>query len=271
MSKTTIEWCDATINPFPGCRHVSDGCRFCYAERRAWRLRAAGIDGYADVVDQNGWTGRIGCRIERVMAEMRKIKPGSRVFVQSMGDLFFEAVPFGWIEILMRFIEGLWQDRTFLILTKRPSRAIEFFIRRPDHDKTNSIPRNMWLGVSIEDDKTIERAYYLRQIPAMVTFASCEPWLGPLDEGQMRALIDGIDWLICGSETGPFRRDRHVSQIGDFRKMFRLCAEAKTAFFCKSVQQGAEVVTDPRLLAALILETPLARPGAVWQFPPTAH
>ena len=121
MSKSKIEWTDVTVNPFPGCCKVSPGCENCYAERMAQRLKAMGQPQYQDVVDEHGWTGRSCCAGADVM---RVPGRGKKVFVNSMGDLAYQEVPFpGFCRVMGHVMLQPWH--TFQILTKRPSELAE--------------------------------------------------------------------------------------------------------------------------------------------------
>lgn len=184
-NNTDIAWTDVTVNPFPGCRKVSPGCANCYAERMARRLKAMGQPAYRDVVDEHGWTGKV--RTHRGMELMRVPGKGKMVFVQSMGDLFYEGIPpigVSWIfyEILHQ-PQHIWQ-----ILTKRPDKALAYYRERPrisqEHDgwPDPTMAPNIWLGVTAENQEwTDERIPVLLQIPAAVRFVSFEPLLGPID------------------------------------------------------------------------------------------
>lgn len=118
---TKIEWTDVSVNPFPGCMKISPGCLHCYAERRAKLLRGNGHPAYQDVVDAKGWTGKVGCQAEDVMKVPGK---GKMVFVNSMGDLAYDEVPFpGFVNCLGHMMLQPWH--TFQTLTKRPAEFAE--------------------------------------------------------------------------------------------------------------------------------------------------
>lgn len=186
-----IEWTDETWNPVTGCTKVSQGCKHCYAERLWPRIEAARIK-------REGGAPRaftdVQCHPERLDAPLHWAKP-RRVFVNSMSDLFHEDVPDAFIEKVF-FLMAHAPLHTFQILTKRPARMQEWTtLNGPDavfagesleHEdalRNYSWPlKNVWLGVSVEDQDTAdERIPLLLQTPAAIRFVSYEPALGPVD------------------------------------------------------------------------------------------
>ena len=140
------------------------------------------------------------------------------IFVNSMSDLFHELVPLDFVwEVFDVMAEA--SQHVFQILTKRHERLAELASRI-------DWPDNVWMGVSIENRRWVERADYLRQVPAAVRFISAEPLLGPLDDLD----LDGIDWLIVGGESGPRHRPIQEEWVLDLRDR---CREAKVPFFFK--------------------------------------
>lgn len=179
MSKSTIEWTDETWNPIAGCTKVSAGCKHCYAERMAKRLVAMGVEKYDGTVGEDGhWTGSIRFDYDALETPFKWRKP-RRVFVNSMSDLFHEAVPWHFIQdVFWTMRETPWH--TYQVLTKRPERMRDYV----QHREPAGVPRNVWLGVSVEDQEAADaRIPYLLDIPACVRFLSCEPLLGPVDLG----------------------------------------------------------------------------------------
>lgn len=236
---TKIEWAEETWNPVTGCSPISEGCRNCYAERMSKRL--AGRCGYPE--DE---PFRVTLHSDRLDEPLKWKKP-RKVFVCSMGDLFHEDVPHSAIqEVLYRVRMAKWH--TFLILTKRPERMRAFFMQ---YYVQGFIP-NLWLGVTAENQARFdERVDILKQIPAAVHFVSIEPMLGPIvmrqkanDEREIiqatmmgvlddysRPVMHGIDWVICGGETGPGARPMHPDWARSLRDQ---CQAARTPFFFKS-------------------------------------
>jgi protein gp37 len=183
-TNSKIEWTEQTWNPVTGCIKVSPGCKHCYAEVLAKRLKAMGTPGY-----ENGFA-HINLLPERLTQPLQRRKP-TVYFVNSMSDLFQEAVPFEFIDGVMEII-GQTPRHTYQILTKRAGRMAEYFRDRP-------VPANAWLGVSVEDKKYGKpRIEQLRTIRAATRFLSVEPLLEDL--GQLD--LTDIHWVIVGGESG---------------------------------------------------------------------
>ncbi len=204
-TKTAIEWTDKTWNPTVGCNKVSPGCKHCYAEALTKRFRNH---------FENGFTFTL--HPERLDEPRRWRKP-SRVFVNSMSDLFHERMPFEFLEEIFRVMEEC-PRHVFQILTKRHERLLEL---APELDW----PENVWMGVSVENQDYAHRVDYLRQVPAAVRFLSCEPLIGPLDLD-----LEGIHWVIVGGESGPKHRPIEVSWVRGIREQTH---NAGAAFFFK--------------------------------------
>ncbi|MHB9150948.1 MAG: DUF5131 family protein, partial [Thermoleophilia bacterium] len=197
MSTTTIEWTETTWNPVTGCSKVSPGCLHCYAERMARRLRAMGQPNYRD-----GFAVRVHDHMLEVPA--RWAKPRT-VFVNSMGDLFHENVSTDFIRRVFQVMERT-PRHTYQLLTKRADRLAEVA-------PALVWPRNVWMGVTVEDNEHLGRAERLREVPSAVRFLSIEPLLG-----QLPALnLDGIDWVIVGGESGPGARPMHENWVLEIR------------------------------------------------------
>ncbi|WP_417831690.1 DUF5131 family protein [Terasakiella sp.] len=194
---TSIEWTDKTWNPIAGCTVVSEGCKNCYAINQAMRNAAMGCDKYVGTTRKSGtkhvWTGKINFDEKALLAPLKRKIP-TRYFVNSMSDLFHENVPDEWIDKIFA-VMALCPQHTFQVLTKRPERMREYY-QNPARDdlitwaqaefanrfqsQTVSLP-NVWLGVSIEDQKTAdERIPILLDTPAAVRWVSAEPLLGPV-------------------------------------------------------------------------------------------
>lgn len=207
---SSIEWTDATWNPITGCTKVSEGCRNCYAERFAERWR--GVKGHAF---ENGFD--LTLRPERLDAPLHWKTP-RRIFVNSMSDLFHEDVPLSFIkQVFATMQQAHWH--TFQILTKRSKRLAELAPKLP-------WPRNVWMGVSIENMKVANRADDLRKVPAAVRFLSCEPLIGSLANLD----LSGMDWIIVGGESGPGARPMAKTWVRELRRSAR---QTGAAFFFK--------------------------------------
>ena len=207
---TAIEWTEMTWNPVTGCSKVSQGCKHCYAERLARRLQAMGNVRY-----RNGF--RVTLHPD-LLDLPKKWKKPRLVFVNSMSDLFHEAVPF---EFIARVFETMTAcpQHTFQVLTKRSRRLRELAPDLP-------WPPNVWMGVSVENEDVLFRVKDLQATPAAVRFLSCEPLLGPLDDLP----LEGIHWVIVGGESGPNARPMHPKWV---ESILRQCRRAGVAFFFK--------------------------------------
>jgi len=240
---TRIEWADETWNPVTGCTPVSEGCKNCYAQRMANRMR--GRFGYPE--DD---PFRVTVHPERFNQPMRWRKP-RMIFPCSMGDLFHPNVPDNALDEVMGVIlSDAPHHTTYLMLTKRPAIAKKRL-------SAYLLPGNLWVGVSVENQAAADqRIPILLQIPAAVRFVSVEPmlesvdlrdWLfhfaAPLagyDEGYMLPKRE-IDWVICGGETGPGARPMDPDWARSLRDQ---CREAGVPFFMKKMSGGTEPPSD---------------------------
>ncbi|MCP5499276.1 MAG: phage Gp37/Gp68 family protein [Leptospiraceae bacterium] len=211
MSKSKIEWTEDTWNPTTGCNKVSPGCKNCYAETMAFRLRAMGVKGYEDGFD-------LTLHENRITQPLRKRKP-TTYFVNSMSDLFHKNVPFEFLDKVFETIENSEKHR-FQILTKRPERMAKYFSIR-------TIPDNVWLGVSVEDKKHgLPRIDILRELGASIKFLSCEPLLEDLEKIN----LSGIDWVIVGGESGHRARPMQKEWVENIKMQ---CERQDVPFFFK--------------------------------------
>jgi len=210
MAETKIEWTDKTWNPITGCTKKSEGCAHCYAEVMARRLKAMGQLKY-----QNEF--KLTLHPED-LDEPKKWQKPHNIFVCSMGDLFHEEVPFDFVDKVMAIVRETPQHR-YQILTKRAERMEDYF-------NLHEIPANVWLGVTVEVQRTLYRIDHLRHLPASVRFLSCEPLLEDL--GEMN--LDGIDWIIVGGESGFQARPMRESWVLNIKHQ---AEQANIAFFFK--------------------------------------
>ena len=189
---------------------ISYGCKFCYAERMSKRLKAMGMQKY-----RNGFDVTLH---EYVLGEPLKWREPRLVFVNSMSDLFHKSVPTEFIQSVFDVMNQASQH-TFQVLTKRPSRV------RQLNGKVNWTP-NIWMGVSIESEKWIERLDILKCTDAQTKFLSLEPLLGPLSSLD----LNGIDWVITGGESGPGARPMDPDWVREIRDN---CVQSEVPFFFK--------------------------------------
>lgn len=271
MGETSIQWTDRTWNPVTGCTKVSPGCKNCYAEKvadRFWKDRK-----FTDV----------RCHEYRLTQPLHWRKP-QKVFVNSMSDLFHEDVPMGFVMQVFA-VMLLTPKHSYQILTKRPERMLQMLTAKGAmgwvHDCAHQLGReieetwsksellsayakpdsewnavyenwplrNVWLGVSVEDQKHAdERIPILLQTPAAVRFVSYEPALGPVDFteiigpgliGRDALLIDRrfsirgeqhLDWVIVGGESGPGARPFDMAWA---RQTIQQCQQAGVPCFFK--------------------------------------
>lgn len=268
---SSIEWTDTTWNPVTGCDRVSPGCAHCYALDLAARLKGMGQARYQRDGDPKTSGPGFGVTLhpDKLEEPLRWRKP-RMVFVNSMSDLFHEAVP---DEFIVRVfgVMARAERHTFQVLTKRPERMQQLLSSFEFREQVQldvcgwpdrgfylaerlecgfEAMRNVWLGVSIENRRFVHRADLLRETPAAVRFISAEPLLGPLFAPQGALLHPGqgwewpdgfvgwdldltdIDWLIVGGESGPNHRGWNPEWALDLRDA---CEEAATAFFMKQV------------------------------------
>ena len=207
---SSIEWTEATWNPVTGCSKISIGCQNCYAERMAKRLKGMGQFNY-----RKGFA--VTAHDHMLDVPLRWGKPRT-IFVNSMGDLFHEDVPLSFIRRVFAVMEEAnWH--TFQVLTKRSRRLARLADRL-------SWPSNVWMGVSIETNRYLSRINDLRLTNAKVKFLSLEPLLGPLPG----LLLDGINWVIVGGESGPKARSVDPIWVSDIRDQ---CVASGVPFFFK--------------------------------------
>lgn len=256
--KTGIEWTDASWNPVTGCNKVSAGCKNCYALRDWPRLSA----NPASIYFSREFTD-VRCHTERLEQPLRWNKP-RMIFVNSMSDLFHDDVPFEFIDQVFA-VMALAKQHVFQVLTKRPVRMYKYLCDlHPGSARVLSIRQasvpfvalagnpawpirfplpNVWLGVSVEDQATAdERIPLLLQTPAAVRFVSAEPLLAPVDirdylefyvpnpPFQDKDAAFGLDWVICGGESGPRARPMHPQWVRSLRDQ---CASTGTPFLFK--------------------------------------
>jgi len=199
-----------TWNPTTGCNKISAGCKFCYAEVMTRRLEAMGLDKY-----KNGF--KLTLHEDSLMIPYDWKKP-KIVFVNSMSDLFHKDVPLSFIRTVFRVMNDNPQH-TFQVLTKRSDVLLK-------HDKSLTWTPNIWMGVSVENEKVKYRIDDLRQTQAMIKFLSLEPLIGPLPNLK----LNNINWAIVGGESGPGARPMDKSWVLDIQNQ---CRQAGVAFFFK--------------------------------------
>lgn len=238
---TKIEWTDHTWNPWHGC--PDDGkrtpaCANCYAEAWASRFGAG---------DFNNTITRTSDKTFYKPLNKNLYKPGDKVFVCSLSDFFHDAVPVELVREAYAKVILARPDLTWIFLTKRPENI------KLDNWIFNPIPANHWLGVTAENQEQADiRILKLMQIPAAVRFVSCEPLFELINlplhgcehcgkSGKdglrcrhcgktSRPVRGGLDWVICGGESGPKARPTHPDFVRSLRDQ---CAATDTPFLFK--------------------------------------
>jgi len=226
MNKTEIAWTDVTWNPWSGCEKISPGCANCYAEGRAERFRGRGP------AFPNGF--ELTYRPHK-LTEPLKMKTPQAIFVNSMSDLFLEAVPDSKIvEVFDVMNKAHWH--VFQVLTKRSERLREM----APHLKWTP---NIWQGVSVENQYWTRRIPDLLTVPSRVRFLSVEPLLGPVD---IRPWLAELQWVIVGGESGRNLRPMNLDWARAVRDQ---TINAKVPFFYKQGngwRSGMNKVLDGR-------------------------
>lgn len=212
MAQSSIEWTDMTWNPTTGCNKISSGCKNCYAEVMSRRLEAMGVEKYKD-----GFELRTHAKDLELPYQWKKPRV---VFVNSMSDLFHKKVPISFIQKVFKVMRDNPQH-VFQVLTKRSDLLLQY-----DEKGLLDWSYNIWMGVSVEDEKAMFRIDDLRNTKARTKFLSCEPLIGPLSNMNLK----GIDWVIVGGESGRKPRPMHSEWVFDIKKQ---CQKAKVAFFFK--------------------------------------
>lgn len=210
MAASSIEWTEMTWNPVTGCTKISAGCKFCYAERMSKRLQAMGVEQY-----KNGFKVALAPKMLALPYTWKKSKI---VFVNSMSDLFHPDVPLEYIQRVFEVMNNTPQH-TYQVLTKRAERLNEL---APKLTWTE----NIWMGVSVEQEKVSFRIPLLIDTPAKTKFLSVEPLIGPLKN----LYLEGIDWVIVGGESGPKARPMKKEWV-DF--VHKECVKHQVPFFFK--------------------------------------
>lgn len=210
MKSSKIEWTETTWNPTTGCTKISSGCKHCYAERMSKRLQSMGVEKY-----------RKGFELSmhpEVLQEPYSWRKPRTVFVNSMSDLFHENMP---LEYIQKVFSVMNENpmHTFQILTKRAEILLEY-------SSQLEWTKNIWMGVTVENQENTERIDYLRQSKANVKFISIEPLIGRIEKLNLK----NIDWVIVGGESGPGARPMSKDWVIEIKAQ---CLIQKTHFFFK--------------------------------------
>lgn len=264
---TKIAWTNHTFNPWRGCTKVSEGCTYCCAEAGSGRnhkvLGVWGPRGSRVVAAEDYWREPLKWNEQAANAGERRT-----VFCASLADVFegYDTMPrearVAVSEARTRLARLIMQTSflDWLLLTKRPENVqnvraeIGCDLSRWENQVFDTVWRNrVWLGASVENQASADAR--MQDLlsggrDAAVRFASVEPMLGPVDLlkcGNVCGLygwvypdgtkIPGLDWVICGGESGGHARPFDVKWA---RELLKQCQEHGTAFFMK--QLGAHTL-----------------------------
>lgn len=237
MAQSHIEWTEMTWNPTTGCNKLSAGCKFCYAEVMSKRLQGMGIEKYA-----NGFKLALH---EDALNIPYTWKQPKIVFVNSMSDLFHKDIPLSFIQEVF-FVMNDNPKHVFQILTKRSDILLKY-------NKELEWGPNIWMGVSVENQKVMHRIDDLRKTDAHVKFLSCEPLIGPLPNMNLK----NIDWVIVGGESGRKPRPMKPEWALDILDQ---CETHKVKFFFKQWGGTNKKKTGRTLSGRIWDEMPPTRP-----------
>ncbi|MCP5047390.1 MAG: phage Gp37/Gp68 family protein [bacterium] len=210
MAKSSIEWTEATWNPVTGCTKISAGCKHCYAERMSKRLQAMGAVRYKNAFELT--------LHPHVLKEPYSWRKSRTVFVNSMSDLFHKDIPLEFIQEIFKVMNDN-PRHTFQVLTKRAHLLQQY-------NKELTWSDNIWMGVTVENSKNLDRIDLLRETDAVVKFLSIEPLIGPID----RINLNQIDWVVVGGESGPGARPMKEEWVSSIKDQ---CLKENVPFFFK--------------------------------------
>jgi protein gp37 len=234
MKPSKIEWTETTWNPSTGCTKISAGCLNCYAEIMSRRLNAMGMEKY-----KNGF--ELTCHYNDLQLPYTWKKP-RMIFVNSMSDLFHEEMPIEFIKAVFKVMNEC-SHHTFQILTKRAD-ILEKYYALLDWTP------NIWMGVSIENDRVTHRIDSLRKVPALVKFLSIEPLLSAIPDMNLFE----IDWVIVGGESGHRSRPIREEWVIDIKNQ---CRKNSIPFFFKQWGGKNKKETGKQLNGKIYCEMPL--------------
>lgn len=267
MAATNIEWTDEVWNPTTGCSKISQGCKNCYAEKMHKRLMHIRPEKYAHAFLDGAYEHK------SMLTVPFKWKKPRMVFVNSMSDLFHKDISVDFIAAVYATML-LNEQHTFQVLTKRADRARailnskKFWIAllreykwqhgnfigglsRPLYTEKEIAElwpfKNVWQGVSVEDDLSVMRVYELLNTPARVRWISAEPLLENITHELWVALRIAnnsgkkISWIVVGGESGHKRRPFNPDWAREIRDV---CKETQVKFFMKQMDKKTPIPPD---------------------------
>ena len=233
VASATRDWYDFQWLITLGCTKHSEGCRYCSAATQI--ARSPSLQRFAQLRDGNphngNWTGFVETFPER-LPTASQFAEGQKIFVDSASDLFHEKVPEPFLDAAFDAMSK--SKATFGVLTKRSERLREYLRGR-------IVPRNIWVGVTVESPIYESRIDDLLQINARVRWVSAEPLLGELSLAPWLGPLD-VSWVVAGPELGEHARPCHSEWM---RKIAVECTMAKVPFFTKHLLDGEAIREYP--------------------------
>lgn len=215
---------DHAWNPVIGCQKVSEACENCYAARMAEK--------FPELRDEAG-----GFSPHRPKTLKNPPKSGV-VFAGNMTDLFGDWIE--WDKQIFEMLSGLSPKATNLILTKRTNRMQAFW-----YGYGNQMPDDLWYGMTAENQHWLEWRYEAFCRIRGFRWLSLEPLLGSIDlntwDIDNDRIVDGIDWVVVGAESGPNRRPCKLEWVRD---IVRQCREAEVPVFVKQLDLDGRLEKD---------------------------
>lgn len=232
MATSSIEWTELTWNPVTGCNKISPGCKFWYAETMTRRLKAMGVVKYKD-----GFK-KIKTHPDTLNIPYTWHKP-KVVFVNSMSDLFHP-------DVSAEFIQSV-----FAVMNQTPQHVYQVLTKRSERLKELSSKlkwtKNIWMGVSVENEEYTCRIDDLSETEAAVKFLSIEPLIGEVKTLNLKK----IDWVIVGGESGHQARPVKKEWIEVVKEE---CVKSNVPFFFK--QWGKPKFNDNPLDPTILADHP---------------
>jgi protein gp37 len=239
MNRTKINWCGYTWNPTVGCTKIAQGCANCYATQLHTTRYKAFLEGKKLPIQYAKSFNEIQFFPERLHDPGLRSKKPSRIFVNSMSDLFHEDIPFGQINSVYETM-GFHKQHTFLVLTKRIDRALEYYNWTSIFNAFGDMP-NVQVIYSASTQKELEAGIDdLSRINASVKGLSLEPLIGPIDLSN----ANRIDWVITGHESGKNRRQ---GTTDDVRSIVDDCKGHNIPVWVEQLQLGFDNEVTDRL------------------------
>lgn len=267
MKQTYIEWVDSTWNPIRGCQAVSAGCANCWAERIAGRFAEKGQTYYKIATMVNGkpkWTGKVQWAGDKFWDPLDWKNP-RRILVGNMADLFYPKVDEAWRDYIFGLI-CMCARHTFLVQTKYVAEMRDYFAnpkvwgriekaarenykeryksRYASSEHLVGPLRNVWLGVSVEDQATADgRIPILQEIDTPLRWVQAAPIIDKISLAKylQKGRRPKIDWVIADGESGE---DARPCDPAWMRQLRDECQASKTAFFLHQWGAWLPATTD---------------------------